>query len=504
MTWNVAGSDPSDFVAGLFPQGSLTFLPGETTKSIAVPIAPDAVLEPNELVTVALSDPTGGTSTAAVTILNDDATVELHRIAASDQAEGNSGTTDISFVLVLTGDASIARSVSWMVTEYRESLGSYSVDASDFPGGVLPTGTVTFAPGETHKIFSVAVAGDMTSETSEVFDIDLFDPSPGLSLYDGSRWGSITNDDPLPVVAYDDAFVTTEGAWVSPLYSHAPSVLGNDIGATSIALLSGPSHGTVEENVYAFGYGSLTYKPDAGFHGIDTFTYRAIGPDGWGDAQVTVHVVPIIQGQSPTLNLLALTPEEQVAVTYVAFMGRAADSVGFDFWVDQFHVNLAAHGPKALIGDIASAFAVGEEAKGLYGFLANPGNASDGQISAFLDGVYRNLFSRSTDQAGLDYWTGQIKQKLAGGEFVGSVLVDIISGTKAITNQVFFYNDLQTLMSKVAVGLEFVRAQQENGMAWNGATDTAAATDLLKNVYSDPGTILLGIKHGDDYAAAHA
>jgi hypothetical protein len=60
-----------------------------------------------------------------------------------------------------------------------------------------------------------------------------------------------------------------------------------------------------------------------------------------------------------------------------------------------------------------------------------------------------------------------------------------------------------TLMGKVAVSLEFVRAQQEHGMAWNGPADAAAAFNLLKDVYSDPGSVLVGIKHGDDYIAAH-
>ncbi|MFO1084546.1 MAG: DUF4214 domain-containing protein [Reyranellaceae bacterium] len=503
LPWMVdAGSAlESDFVGGVLPRSTLTFAPGETSKTIVVRATADSLTEANESFLVQIPERPGWpfNAGASATILNDDATVELRRIEASTQPEGDTGTTNVSFELFVTGDTSIARHVSWMVTPSRESLGSYSVDAADFRGGLFLTGTVTLAPGETRKVFSIPVAGDTTAETNEGFDILLFDPSPGLVVTSGSTWGYITKDDPLPVVAHDDAYVTTEGHWVTKFWMQAPSVLGNDIGATAVSLGTGPGHGTVELDAN----GEFTYKPDAGFHGVDGFTYLATGPDGADEGRVTLHVVPVIEGKTPTLNLLALTPEEQIAATYVAFMGRAADAAGLEFWVDQFHAGLPSQGAKALLANIASSFAIGEEAKGLYTFLANPANASDSQIGNFLAGVYRNLFNRSTDQAGLDYWTGQIKEKLAGGEFVGSVLVDIISGTQVITNSQFFYNDLETLMGKVAVSLEFVHAQQEHGMTWNGGADTAAAFNLLKDVYSDPGSALVGIKHGDDYVAAH-
>ena len=64
-------------------------------------------------------------------------------------------------------------------------------------------------------------------------------------------------------------------------------------------------------------------------------------------------------------------------------------------------------------------------------------------------------------------------------------------------------DDIGALMGKVAVSLEFVRAQQEHGMVWTGALDIAAATDLLQDVGSAVNSVLLGIKLGDDHVAAH-
>lgn len=515
IAWTVGfgGADFFDFVGGVpfsGPSGVVVFEPGEASKTVAIQIAPDTVMEADESFEVRLSNESHAVATA--TILNDEASIELRRMSYGED-EGDGGTTAFTFELILSGDSSVPRTFSWTVTKAWESLGAYSADAADFAGGVFPSGTVTFAPGETRQTFTVLATGDTTSETNEDFIVQLDDLPPGVASTWNIAWNFIRNDDPLPVVVHDDAYVTTEGHWVAMPWlqvSNAPGVLGNDIGATAVALGSGPRHGTVELDAN----GLFTYKPDAGFHGIDSFTYTAVGPDGYDHGRVTIHVAPVIKSQVATLNLVALTPEEQIAATYVAFMGRAADAEGFAFWLDQFHTGLPTQGAKALFGNIASSFAISDEAKGLYSFLVDPGSTSDGAISAFLEGVYKNLFNRSTDEAGLAYWTGQIRQKLAGGEFVGSVLVDIIGGTQdrpsglvpdgnVIIITPTGPSDLETLMSKVAVSLEFVHAQQEHGMAWNGPADIAAATDLLKDVQGYAASILVGIKNGDDYVAAH-
>lgn len=198
-----------------------------------------------------------------------------------------------------------------------------------------------------------------------------------------------------------------------------------------------------------------------------------------------------------TLNLLSLKTEEQVAVNYTAFFGRAADARGFEFWVAQFNDGLPKGGASALFANIASSFGISSEARTLYPFLANPFGASDGQIKAFLDTVYNNMFNRSSDASGLTYWTGQIKQTLAAGKFVGSVLVDIISGTQAGP-------DLRTLMGKVEVALEYVHQEQAHNTRWSGASDVAATTSLLDAVTSDPQSILVGIKQAQQLIAAHA
>ncbi|MGD9886273.1 MAG: hypothetical protein AB7U95_39895, partial [Reyranella sp.] len=73
--------------------------------------------------------------------------------------------------------------------------GSAPANAADFAGGVLPTGTVSFAAGETSKTITVNVAGDATVEPTETFGVTLSSPGAGTTIGTASATGSILNDD---------------------------------------------------------------------------------------------------------------------------------------------------------------------------------------------------------------------------------------------------------------------------------------------------------------------
>jgi hypothetical protein len=367
-------------------------------------------------------------------------------------------------------------------------------NAADFAGNALPSGVVTFAAGETTKTLSIGVAGDATVEPDNGFIVTLANPSAGLTLGAATANGTILNDDLRP---HDDAYVILQGKSLTALA--AVGVLSNDETTPPVTatLQANATHGQLQLGAD----GAVTYTPTGSFAGIDTFSYHASSANGAaGDGEATVYIVPVQQaGTSTTLNLLALTAEQQIASTYAAFFGRAADSGGFGFWVGQFVQNLPTQGAAALFSNIASSFGISDEAKALYPFLVSPFTATDGQISAFLDSVYNNLFNRSSDAGGLGYWTDQIKQTLQAGQFVGSVLINIMSGAQdTVAGQ-----DITTLMGKVAVSIAYVHEQQEHGTVW-GAGDTAAATALLDAVTDAPQAILTGIRNAETLIANHA
>jgi hypothetical protein len=116
--------------------------------------------------------------------------------------------------------------------------------------------------------------------------------------------GSIASGFTLTIIATDvptsanDAFTT---AFQTPLSVAAPGVLANDNsggGPLTVHSTTGPSNGAlaVMEN------GSFTYTPNAGFVGVDTFTYRAANSSGPGSiATVFITVQTPTVAQPPTV-----------------------------------------------------------------------------------------------------------------------------------------------------------------------------------------------------------
>jgi hypothetical protein len=376
-------------------------------------------------------------------------------------------------------------------------------DGNDRLTGGLGDDVMDGGLGVDTAIFSDVRAKYTVQIVGNEVDIDGPDGFDRLTTVEMLQFADITVgvQDSLPtadIKAHDDAYVVLQGNSLKT--AAMDGVLTNDETSSQVtaALQDGVSHGQLQ----LAADGSFRYTPTAGFAGIDSFSYHTAGVnEAAGEGQALIYVVPVLAGpSSTTLNLLALSAEEQIAATYVAFFGRAADAAGFTFWVGEFNMGLASQGPAALFSNIASSFGISAEVKALYPFLVSPFGASDGQISAFLDSVYNNLFNRSSDAAGLAYWTGQIKETLQAGQFVGSILINIMSGAQDTVEGA----DITTLMGKVAVGLAYVHEQQEQNTAWNATTDMAAATKLIHAVTSDPSTVLVGVRNAETLIANDA
>ena len=202
VAWAVTGSGGSpanaaDFTGGVLPSGTLSFAAGQTSQTITVNVAGDTTVEADEGFTVTLSNPSAGTTigTAAATgtILNDDALASQLSIAAGNasQAEGNSGSTPFTFTVTRSGGTTGTSSVAWAVT----GSGGSPANAADFTGGVLPSGTLSFAAGQTSQTITVNVAGDSTVEPNEGFTVTLSNASAGTSISTATATGTIRNDD---------------------------------------------------------------------------------------------------------------------------------------------------------------------------------------------------------------------------------------------------------------------------------------------------------------------
>jgi hypothetical protein len=185
-----------DFVGGALPGGTVTFNVNETSKVVTINVNGDTTVESNEGFTVTLSSPVGATiatATAAGTINNDDsAAAPTLAIAATDatKAEGNSGSIPFTFTVTRSGNASGTSSVNYAVTG---SSGN-AADGTDFVGGALPGGTVTFNANETSKVVTINVNGDTTVESNEGFTVTLSNPV-NATIATATATGTINNDD---------------------------------------------------------------------------------------------------------------------------------------------------------------------------------------------------------------------------------------------------------------------------------------------------------------------
>jgi hypothetical protein len=173
---------------------TLSFAPGETSKTVSVTILDDSLFEPDETFSVQLSNPR---PIGALIVLADD--IGIGTIVNNDVApppsisisdisrrEGRSGTTYFTFTVALSAPSTVPVTVN-----YATADGTAKASDNDY----LPiSGTLTFAPGETSKTVTIQVKGDRKREANETFFLNLSGVVNAL-LEDDQGIGTIENDD---------------------------------------------------------------------------------------------------------------------------------------------------------------------------------------------------------------------------------------------------------------------------------------------------------------------
>jgi endoglucanase len=196
-TANGTAQAGSDYVA---KSGTLTFAPGETSKTIAVSVIGDTAVEANETFLLNLSSPTKAAladGQSVVTITNDDAPAPALSVSDVSVTEGQSGMTNAVFTVSLSAASSAPVAVSYTTVDGTASAGS------DY---TAKSGTLSFAPGETTKTVAVSVIGDLLSEANEAFRFNLSGAS-GATIAKAQGTGAILNDDqsaPTPMITVAD------------------------------------------------------------------------------------------------------------------------------------------------------------------------------------------------------------------------------------------------------------------------------------------------------------
>ena len=191
-----------DFAGGTFPNGNITFFPGDTTKTILVDVAGDAVNESfpvtdengwsiSEIFSVELSAPSGGAalgvaSSATSEIEDDDYPRFEITTPEVTQLEGDNSVTDFIFDISRSGNLSGNDYVPWLVS---------NGDPSDYVNDQPLSGNLYFEPGDVVKHVAIQISGDTVPEEDEFFSFEIVDP------YFNSRMGAqgvILDDDRPP------------------------------------------------------------------------------------------------------------------------------------------------------------------------------------------------------------------------------------------------------------------------------------------------------------------
>ena len=199
----------------LYDWTNLTFEPGETTKTVEIEVHPDEIYEPDEQFAVEVVSAYGavvGDGLAIGTIIDDDfmPTVSISDAEVLEKDEFESTWMDFTVSLSAAFDETVEVDVySFVPWEQEYNSQPQIVDYNrDF---VLGGEVLTFTPGETEKIFSVEVLGDLELETDEQLYTKVTYISENATIGDRIGVGTIIdNEARKPQVSISDA-VAIEG-----------------------------------------------------------------------------------------------------------------------------------------------------------------------------------------------------------------------------------------------------------------------------------------------------
>jgi hypothetical protein len=166
--------------------GTLTFRPGERTKTITVEVVGDDFDEGREAFAVMLSNPRNAIifdDRGIGTITNDDLVPSLS-INDVTVMEGNAGLTDAVFTV------SLSRPSNQIVTFDVLTANDSAASPDDY---LAVSGTLSIAPGQTSVAVRIPVVGDALEEPDETFLVRLSRTDAALADPDGV--GVVVDDD---------------------------------------------------------------------------------------------------------------------------------------------------------------------------------------------------------------------------------------------------------------------------------------------------------------------
>ena len=255
LPYTVSGTatNPADFALA---NGALTFAVGETTKSIPLTIAQDALDEDDESVIVTLGEGTnvvlGADAARTHTILDDDALpVATFSTGAVTLVEANATVT-----VTVTLDAASGREVTVPVVA---GAGTATAPGDfTYPAQL----TLTFPAGTTSQSLDIAVKEDLVDEDNETVLLALGTLTNATAGATSSHALTITDDDASPIVAWNllETDRTTSENQIGP-YDYQVVLFGRTERTVTVPVAVGGSATIVNDYTIRAGDRPVTFAP---------------------------------------------------------------------------------------------------------------------------------------------------------------------------------------------------------------------------------------------------
>ena len=175
--------------------GTLTFEPGETTKTVSVPILAADVEDDGETFLLYLENLAGvQDGGGGVGTIRDPGAADASELSVADAEATEEEDTTLDFVVTLDPAATATVTV-----DYATAAGTATA-GDDYTG---TNGTLTFAAGDTTKTVSVPITDDTADDGGETLTLTLSNAS-GAEIADAEATGTIRNTeaaDPDPLTA---------------------------------------------------------------------------------------------------------------------------------------------------------------------------------------------------------------------------------------------------------------------------------------------------------------
>ncbi len=241
----------------LAQSGTLTFNPGETQKTITVPVIGDTLDEPHNQFYVRLSAPVGAVidvAQARCYIYNDDDAVFISLPTTATITEPSSGGV-ANLVITATLSAASGKTIT---VGWQTLADGTAVDGKNFIGQY---GGLTFSPGVTTQTLTIPIVGDLIKTPNLTFSIQLQSSLINATYGNTATQVTIVNSDLQPTISLANASVTEGNSGTKQLtFTATLSAPVNQAISVSYATSAGSATATSD---YTQSSGVLTFAANA-------------------------------------------------------------------------------------------------------------------------------------------------------------------------------------------------------------------------------------------------